>query len=226
MLPDICNVARLKIVLAPGWAFFHPLFHRLPLSRGDRVFPRSLALVGVVLKVMSIPDVSIPDVATWVLWVPSRRYSLSGWCDSRFFFRQFWPVAEVPGWDHTGPDVRRSDCQVFFARMGERAPDFLLSRFLLDSQNFQVPQHRERIYVAGVHRRYTRVPVQPPPALPKLEPAALWKQVLHPFLPKNMEADAPEAVKLNLLLHKAVVRRQGGWQNPVCIASDRNPCPG
>lgn len=85
MLPDICNVARLKIVLAPGWAFFHPLFHRLPLSRGDRVFPRSLVLVGVVLKVMSIPDVSIPDVATWVLWVPSRRYSLSGWCDSRFF---------------------------------------------------------------------------------------------------------------------------------------------
>ena len=93
MLPDICNVARLKIVLAPGWAFFHPLFHRLPLSRGDRVFPRSLVLVGVVLKVMSIPDVSIPDVATWVLWVPSRRYSLSGWCDSRFFFDNsgLWP---------------------------------------------------------------------------------------------------------------------------------------
>lgn len=35
----------------------------------------------------------IPDVATWVLWVPSRRYSLSGWCDSRFFFDNsgLWP---------------------------------------------------------------------------------------------------------------------------------------
>ena len=141
---------------------------------------------------------------------------------------QFFIVEQVPGQDTLPKKHRlRGETETHYTqwlqRLSLEAPMFFVSGFRLNTCNYHLPQHRERLYTVGVHRSMVTVPVPHPPSLPNVSLHEMWDSVLHPALGHDREEQLTEQQKANLQLGKAMALEKGSWTNPLVISVDRNP---
>ncbi|CAE7265647.1 ssoIIM [Symbiodinium sp. CCMP2456] len=132
----------------------------------------------------------------------------------------FFITEMVLGHDHTQRGEELSAYKTWLFRMARDAPMYLLSSFILPTQDY-LPQHRERIYTLGIHKQHTALPVPMSPAMPGMRQS--WARVLHPGMPTHRERSLTLQQQLNLELALHRIRRKGAWTNPVCVAADRDP---
>lgn len=137
----------------------------------------------------------------------------------------FFIIEMVEGQDFC-PSPRWSSTSCYtewVQRLAREAPSWLASSFKLNAQQYGLPQHRVRLYTLGVNRLHTALPVSSLPRVPYSSPEQLWKRVLHPALPLNMEHCLCEQQQENLLVAKHIVLQRGSWTNPVYIEVGRSP---
>ena len=135
----------------------------------------------------------------------------------------FWIIEMVLGQTFIDPSTGKSYYDAWLQEVSEKCPACFISCFRLDSRDYWLPQHRERIYTVGIHRRYSLIPVPRPAPLPKISVQSLWQELLHPGLPVNRESSLTSRQGWNLEVAKALIARGGRWVNPISMEVDRDP---
>lgn len=135
----------------------------------------------------------------------------------------FWIIEMVLGQTFIDPSTGKSYYDAWLQEISRECPACLISCFRLDSRDYWLPQHRERIYTVGIHMRYSSTPVPRPLPLPKVSVQSLWQELLHPGLPPNREHHLTRRQGWNLAVVKAMTARSGKWTNPISVEVDRDP---
>ena len=136
----------------------------------------------------------------------------------------FFVVEMVPGQGHRRKGATLSDHDVWVRDLEVRAPMWQVWAWKLDSQDYGLPQHRERLYTIGLHKAVQRAVLLPRIAA-RRSLAEQWADVLHPGIAPIREQHLTRQQQLNLMLAENIACQQTGSTNSIfwAIPVDRDP---
>lgn len=110
----------------------------------------------------------------------------------------FFIIETVPGISHQ-VNQQPSYLDQWLVRLSTESPMWRVQVFTLNSQEFCLPQSRQRIYILGTHKNHIRgylpEPSRPVPLMPQIS----IEDILHPGLPSHRTSQLTTQQSLNLV---------------------------
>ena len=134
----------------------------------------------------------------------------------------------VPGILHRHQGASMSYYDNWISELHQRAPQWAIQSWRLNTCVFGVPQDRERVYIVAINKDTVCLPPTPPVASlcgGVSSPTAL-AAFLHPRLPRHMEFTLNANMSSNLWAYKVIIKAEleHGPRGPfACISFDSDP---